>query len=282
MMKDEVITKSGVLEYSQVVNYVQQGEGAPVILAHGLAASLHDWDDLLPVLAASGYAGYALDLLGHGESYKPVDRSEYTVETVFDHFSGWIDSLQVKEPLTLIGHSLGGALSLMYALRYPERVKALVLVNPFYDIKQLSPAIQSPFIRQLLTAPIVDLTPYWIYRLFVDISSFNIYVGQGEAHTLPEHIRYQTALDFSRASSGIYNIVHTLPYLNSDLSRIQQPTLLIWGRRDQTLAPDSYPRMENLLPNIVASHAMPICGHVPHQCHPDEFNPHVMKFLKSL
>ena len=282
MMKDEVITKSGVLEYSQVVNYVQQGAGAPVILAHGLAASLHDWDDLLPVLATSGYAGYALDLLGHGESYKPVNRSEYTVKTVFDHYSDWIDSLQVKGPMTLVGHSLGGALSLMYALRYPERVNALVLVNPFYDIKQLSPAIQSSFLRRLLSDPIVNLTPYWIYRLFVDISSFNFYIGRREVHTLPEHIRYQTALDFSRASSGIYNIVHTLPHLTPELSRIHQPTLLLWGSRDQTLAPESYPRLEKLLPNIVASHAMPICGHVPHQCHPDEINLQVMKFLKNV
>jgi pimeloyl-ACP methyl ester carboxylesterase len=281
-MKDELITKSGALENNGFVNFVQQGEGAPVILTHGLAASLHDWDDLLPELADAGYAGYALDLLGHGESFKPINRSEYTVETVFDHFSAWVDSLNLAESLTLVGHSLGGALSLMYALRYPGRVNALVLVNPFYDIKQLSPAIQSPFIRQLLSAPIVDLTPYWIYRLFVDASNIDFYIGQREPHTLPEHIRYQTALDFTRASSGIYNIVHTLPYLISDLPRIQQPTLLLWGSRDQTLAPESFPRLQTLLPNIVTSHAMPICGHVPHQCHPDELNPYVMEFLKSL
>jgi pimeloyl-ACP methyl ester carboxylesterase len=281
-MKDELITKSGTLENNGFVNFVQQGEGAPVILTHGLAASLHDWDDLLPELADAGYAGYALDLLGHGESYKPVNRSEYTVEKVFDHFSTWVDSLHLADSLTLVGHSLGGALSLMYALRYPRRVNALVLVNPFYDIKQLSPAIQSPFIRRLLSASIVDLTPYWIYRLFVDASNIDFYIGQREPHTLPEHIRYQTALDFTRASSGIYNIVHTLPYLISDLPHIQQPTLLLWGSRDQTLAPESFLRLKNLLPNIVASHAMPICGHVPHQCHPDELNPHVMKFLKNL
>ena len=52
-MKDEMMTTSGVLENSNMkyVNFVQQGVGAPVILTHGLAASLHDWDDLLPVLA---------------------------------------------------------------------------------------------------------------------------------------------------------------------------------------------------------------------------------------
>ena len=281
---NQIIIKSGVLEnnHAQRVNYVQQGEGAPVILTHGLAASLHDWDDLLPELAASGYAGYALDLLGHGESYKPLSRSEYTVEVVFDHFSDWINSLHIKEPMTLIGHSLGGGLSLMYALRYPERVNGLVLVNPFYDIKQLSPAIQSAFLRQLLSARLIDLTPYWLFRFFVDITSFNFYIGYRETHTLPEHIRYQTALDFKRASSGIYNIVHTFPNLLSDLPRIQQPTLLIWGKRDQTLAPGSFPRIRQLLPNVPAFHTMPICGHVPHQCHPEKFNPHVMKFLNDL
>ena len=55
------------------VNFVQAGEGVPVIMAHGLAASLHDWDELLPELAQNGYAGYALDLLGHGDSASSGD-----------------------------------------------------------------------------------------------------------------------------------------------------------------------------------------------------------------
>ncbi len=279
---NQVITKSGVLANNQPVNYVQQGNGAPVILTHGLAASLHDWDDLLPLLAENGYTGYALDLLGHGDSYKPVKRSEYTIETVFEHYSEWVDSLHITEPMTLIGHSLGGALSLIYAMRYPERVNALVLVNPFYDIKQLSSAIQSPILRRLLNARIIDLTPYWLFRIFVDITSFNFYIGHREAHTLPEHIRYQTALDFTRASSGIYNIVHTLPNFLVDLPHLQQPTLLVWGKRDQTLAPASFPKLAALLPNITASHVMPICGHVPHQCHSGKFNPYVMDFLNGL
>ena len=96
-MKDEVMTKSGNLENNRTVNFVQQGEGAPVILTHGLAASLHDWDDLLPVLAKSGYAGYALDLFGHGESYKPADHNEYTFDAVFDHYCAWIDLLEITD-----------------------------------------------------------------------------------------------------------------------------------------------------------------------------------------
>jgi pimeloyl-ACP methyl ester carboxylesterase len=287
-MKDELMTTSGV------VNFVQQGVGSPVILTHGLAASLHDWDDLLPELADSGYAGYALDLLGHGESYKPTHHHEYTFETVFEHFSAWIDSLFFADSLTpadslhrpdsliLVGHSLGGGLSLQYALRYPERVRALVLVNPFYDIRQLPPILQLAFRRRLINTTLIERAPYRLFRFFVDMTSVNFYVGNRETHVLPEHIRYQTALDYTRAASGIYNIPRTLPDLTSDLSRIHQPTLLLWGGRDQSLAPESFPKIEGKLPNIVASHKFPICGHVPHQCHPEQLNPHVMRFLKNL
>ena len=282
MMKDEVITTSGVLKNLQHVNFVKQGEGAPVILTHGLAASLHDWDDLLPELAASGYAGYALDLFGHGESYKPADHHEYTFEAVFDYFVAWIDSLQINEPMILVGHSLGGGLSLQYTLRNPERVRALVLVNPFYDIQQLPPILQLAFRRKLINTTLIDRTPYRLFRFFVDMTSFNFYIGNRETHILPEHIRYQTALDYTRAASGIYNIPRSLPNLTVDLPLIQQPTLLLWGNRDQTLAPDSFPRIGSILPNIINTHTFPICGHVPHQCHPEKFNPHVMKFLKDL
>lgn len=284
-MKAEVhqmLTKSTLVENNKIVNYVQQGEGAPVILTHGLAASLHDWDDLLPELAASGYAGFALDLLGHGESHKPADHHEYTFRVAFDHFSAWIDSLLIDQPMILIGHSLGSGLSLQYALLHPERVRALVLVNPFYDLHQLPPILRLAFRRKLINTTLIERTPYRIFRLLVDVTSFNYYVGHRESHVLPEHIRYQTALDYKRASSGIYNIPRSLPNLTSNLSSIQQPTLLLWGGRDQTLAPDSFPKIGRLLPNVVASHIMPICGHVPHQCHPHKFNPHVMKFLGDL
>ena len=264
------------------VNYVQQGTGAPIILTHGLAASLHDWDDLLPELAENGYAGYALDLLGHGESEKPADHHQYTFEKVFEHFSLWIASLTLDEPLILVGHSLGGGLSLQYALQRPERVRALILVNPFYDLRQLPPFLRFAFRRQLLNTALIDRPPYRLFRLMVDATSFNFYIGHREPHVLPEHIRYQTALDYKRASSGIYNIPRTLPDLARELARVRQPTLLLWGDRDQTLNADSFPRLLNLLPNVVASHSFSPCGHVPHQCHPNQFNPLVMEFLASL
>ncbi len=282
MNEKSLVYRSMRLGNDQKVNYVQSGEGQPILLVHGLAASLHDWDDLLPEVVASGYAGYALDLLGHGESEKPRGSHGYSVESTFEHFSKWVDSLHINGPHILIGHSLGGGLSLMYALRHPERVRGLVLINPFYELAQLPPILRKMFHYQLVNTTLIEKTPYRLFRLLVDMTSLSTSVGHRESHSLPEHIRYQTALDYKRASSGIYNIPRTLPSSTLDLSHITQPTLLLWGGRDQTLAPDSFPRLAKMLPNLKGQHTFPICGHVPHQCHPQDLNPHVMNFLRGL
>ena len=76
-------------------------------MIHRLAASLYDWDFLIPQLAEVGYTGNALDLLGHGDSPKP-DVRDYQVGWLFDHFLFWLGSLDLKQPPVLIGRSFGG------------------------------------------------------------------------------------------------------------------------------------------------------------------------------
>lgn len=281
-VKNNIEYRSLALPNGRKVNYAQQGHGEPVMLVHGLAASLHDWDDLLPELEAAGYAGYALDLLGHGESEKPAQAHEYTVENAYADFSAWIDALNPGEPFTLIGHSLGAGLSMMYALRNPSRVRGLAVINPFHSIRQLPRILRRVFKHQLINTALIERTPYRLFRFFVDMTSFSGYIGKRESHILPEHIRYQTALDYKRASSGIYNIPRTLHGVDLDLSHITQPTLLLWGGRDQTLAPSSFSQLAESLPNLVKAQQFPVCGHVPHQCHPGELNPHVMEFLRGI
>jgi pimeloyl-ACP methyl ester carboxylesterase len=266
---------------NSTVNFVQAGGGTPVIMVHGLAASLHDWDALLPALATAGYAGYALDLLGHGDSAKPRQLDAYTGDTVYEHLREWIDSLMLAQPAVLIGHSLGGYLALQFALQQPERVGALVLVNPFYTQNQL-PAVLRFFLRRpLMNMNLIERTPYWLFRLLIDVTSLQFGNSNELSHSLPEAVRIQTALDYKRAAAGIYNIPRTLRDLTPDLTRINKPALVIWGARDQTINPKTFPQLVEKLPNA-RGEVMPVCGHVPHQCHALDFNKKIIGFLDSL
>jgi 4,5:9,10-diseco-3-hydroxy-5,9,17-trioxoandrosta-1(10),2-diene-4-oate hydrolase len=261
------------------VNFVREGNGAPVVMAHGLAASLHDWDEFLPALAVQGYAGYALDLLGHGDSAKPDDLDLYTAENVFAHLRDWVASLALDEPFVFIGHSLGGCMALKYALRFPEQLKALVLVNPFYSVEQLPRALRLFFRRPLFNTALIQMTPYWLFRMLIDLSSLSFGSSMPGKYILPEAVRIQTALDYKRSSPNIYNIPRTLQDLTCDLLSLTLPTLVVWGENDQTLAPASFPKLVELLPN--ARGVKLPAGHVPHQSHAKEFNRIVLDFLKN-
>lgn len=261
-------------------NFIQQGRGAPVILIHGLAASLHDWDDLIPDLAQHGYAAYALDLLGHGDSPKPDSRA-YEIDWLFEHLAAWIDSLDLDQPPVLVGHSLGGYLTLEYARRFPGRIRGLVLVDPFYRLQQLPALLRLSYHRPSINMTVVERTPEWLFRIIIDATSLSMGHSSGGAHNLPEHIRAQTALDYKRTAPGVYNLPNTIADLTPHLGCIQHPALVVWGTRDSTLAPSSFTHLAAALPNVVRSRTF-LAGHVPHQSHAAEFNPLVLEFLENL
>jgi pimeloyl-ACP methyl ester carboxylesterase len=260
-------------------NYSSAGAGPPVILIHGLAASLHDWDDLVPALAENGYRTYAVDLLGHGESPRIGGRA-YQMEWIFEHFSRWMRSLHLTEPAILIGHSMGGHVAMEYARRVSAWTRGLILVAPFYSRVQLPFLLRNTYGRTSLSKWIVGRTPEWLFRFFVEISSGALGHSVGALRDLPERVRYQTILDYKRTAPGIYHVPNVLSDMREYLAEIHTPTLVVWGDRDKTLAPSSFPHLLSALPR--AKGEMLRAGHVPHQSHPELFQESVMKFLREL
>ena len=260
-------------------NFVQQGTGTPVIMIHGVAASLHDWDMLIPELTQNGYTSYALDLLGHGDSPKPTSRA-YQMEWMFEHFMNWMRSLHLTEPAIIIGHSLGGYLALEYARRVSAWTRGLILVNPFYSISQLPLFLRRTYLHPTLSGFIASRLPEWIFRIVVDVTSISTGHSMGALHSLPESIRMQTALDYTRTAAGVYNLPNVIPDLTEYLPHISAPTLVVWGDRDQTLAPASFSKMVHAMPYAVGKtiHA----GHVPHQSNAKEYTKIVLEFMRGL
>jgi pimeloyl-ACP methyl ester carboxylesterase len=260
-------------------NFVHEGQGVPVIMIHGIAASLHDWDDLIPALTQNGYASYALDLLGHGDSPKPDSRA-YQMKWLFDHFDQWMRSLRLAEPAIVIGHSLGGHIALEYARRASFWTRGLILVNPFYSRLQLPFLLRRSYSNRNLKGLIVSKAPPWLFRTIVDVTSLAMGHSAGAMHSLPEYIRAQTALDYTRTAPGVYNLPNVLEDLEEHLPHINIPTLVVWGDRDQTLAPSSFPKVVKAMPRAVGKSIR--AGHVPHQSNAKEFNEMVLEFLKEL
>lgn len=260
-------------------NDIRQGSGTPVILIHGIAASLHDWDDLIPTLTQHGYAAYALDLLGHGDSPK-LDSRLYRMDWVFEHFSHWMKSLRLTEPAILIGHSLGGHVALEYARRVSSSTRGLILVNPFYSPAQLPFLVRKTYSRPRLSEILLEKVSEKWFRFFVDVSSAAVGHSFGALGALPERIREQTILDYKRAAPGVYHIPGAITDMTEHLHQINMPTLVVWGDRDKTLAPASFTRLVTTLPK--ARGEMLHAGHVPHQSHAEQFNQMVLKFLREI
>jgi pimeloyl-ACP methyl ester carboxylesterase len=273
---------SNILESNIIpttANYVHQGTGTPVILIHGLAASLHDWDDLIPDLTKNGYAAYAPDLLGHGDSPR-LEARTYQMDWIFEHFMNWMKSLHLTEPAILIGHSLGGHITLEYARRLAVRTRGLILVNPFYSPAQLPLLVRKTYSNPSLSGTLVGKAPQWLFRFLVDVSSMALGHSVGALHSLPERIRAQTALDFRRTAPGVYHIPNVISDMSQYLPEVNTPALVVWGDRDRALAPSSFTHLVQALPN--ARGEVMHAGHVPHQSHAEEFNQLVLKFLSEI
>lgn len=104
------------------------GDGPVVILLHGIAASSDDWQHLVKLLKHH-YRCITIDLLGFGKSPKPQWYG-YRLEDHLRAVQHTIRQLRLKEPFTLIGHSLGSLLATRYTRRYPRRVQHLILLSP--------------------------------------------------------------------------------------------------------------------------------------------------------
>lgn len=259
---------------ASLINYIQDGVGQPVILVHGIAASLNDWQLLLPDLSAAGYHAYAPDLLGHGDSHKPDDPAHYHAKTVYALFENWLAGLELDAPPILIGHSLGGYLSLRYSLRNPQKVRGLVLIDPFYSPLQLSPLLRMLHQKPQLGVHALKAAPTWLLHILVGRDPV-------QAATFTHQARQQIALDLKRASPHVLHIPRTIRDLTPRLADLDIPTLVIWGEKDLTLSPATFPRLVNCLPNATGR-CLPGCGHQPHISKPKQVNRLILDFIQPL
>lgn len=110
------------------MNYKLEGNGKPLVFIHGLSDNLLYWEFLSSNLMHD-YQVLRVDLRGHGESELGSD--EITIDTYVDDLNNLLDELNISN-VNLIGFSLGGAVALDFAIKYPQKVDSMVLMSTFY------------------------------------------------------------------------------------------------------------------------------------------------------
>lgn len=199
-----------------------------LVLIHGLGASAHWWDQVVPLL--SGYHVIRVDLLGHGGSAKP-DGDEYSIPQQGHRVAGVLDRLGIRHAL-VVGHSTGGAVATSVAEQRPDLVTGLALIDAgpaMGDDTSESPA------SQLLTTPGVgDLI--WQVRTDGLLRQALTSAFASDAYPIPQQfvddLRGMTyhALTATEAASTDYITRRTLPDRLSDLGK---PLLVIFGDQDR-------------------------------------------------
>ena len=259
-------------------HYIAAGQGAPVVLLHGLGASVVTWAYNIRPLAER-YAVYAVDLPGHGDSAKPDARYDLEEGVVF--LSAFMKALGL-EGAALIGNSMGGLLALATAERHRELAKALVLV----DSAGLGREVAWPL--RIGALPVVGpVMEYLAVRNRDRLMRLVFYhPDRIEPRSYAELLRIRKLAGSSRTMvralrNGV-NLLGLRPHLrllDDVLSELPVPTLLIWGEEDVIIPVTLARRAAQRFPDLELT-VIPDTGHWPHMEQPKEFNSRVAAFLE--
>ena len=119
--------KSSVNIDGKKLAYIDIGEGTPIVMLHGNPTSSFLWRNIIPHLNDLGRV-IVPDLIGHGDSDKlPVSMGpdRYTFENTFEYIDKLLNKLEINQDITLILHDWGSALGFYWAMKNPEKIKAI-------------------------------------------------------------------------------------------------------------------------------------------------------------
>ncbi len=264
------------------VGYRRAGEGEAILLIHGLAGSSRTWDDVIPTLAEH-YDVIAPDLLGHGESAKPL--GDYSLGAFASGIRDLLSMLDVPT-VTVVGHSFGGGIAMQLAYQHPHLVDRIVLVGSGGLGREVS------WLLRILTLPGAEyLMPIWFPRPIVErATGVGRELGRRNIRSprLAEMWRAYSSLAgapnrtaFVRTMRGIIEpggqMVNALDrlYLAAHL-----PTLIVWGDHDGIIPVEhayaAHKAIEGSQLEILEG-----AGHFPHVESPDVFNDVLIDFMQS-
>ena len=239
--------------------YVAAGEGEAIILLHGLFGSLANFDQTVAHCSLS-YKTFAPLLPLYD---LPIGSS--TVEGMVAYLLDFVNEMKL-DAVTIVGNSLGGHVALVFALKYPERINALVLTG------------SSGLFEKGFGEALPKRGDYQYIRHKTEQTFYNPAIATKELVDEVFDIvsdRDKALKVLSMAKSALRN------NLADQLCHIKVPVLLIWGKNDNITPPEVAKEFHKLLSNselVWIDH----CGHAAMMEQPQIFNELLDGFLRSL
>jgi haloalkane dehalogenase len=264
------------------MHYLDEGEGEGIVFVHGTPTWSFEWRHLIRALRPHCRC-IAPDLLGFGLSERPRDFA-YTPEAHAQVLEAFVERLQ-PEPFTLVVHDFGGPIGLPLCLRYPERVKRLVLINTW----------MWSFEEDRAMARAARLAGSGLGRALYRWANFSLRViapsAYGDKRKLtPEIHRHYIERFPDRWSRGtvLWGLAKSLlgssRYYDSLWQQREKlrgrPALILWGMKDSAFRPHFLERWREALPEAKVVELTGV-GHWPHEEAPERVVEEMTTFLAT-
>ena len=253
--------------------YVCQGaEQPPLLLLHGFDSSIFEFRRLLPHVSQFRET-WAVDLLGFGFTDRTVTTT-FSPAAIKQHLYDFWQQL-IKQPVVLVGASMGGAAAIDFALTYPEAVSQLVLLDS-------AGLAAGPAMGRFMFPPLDRWATGFLKnsgvrrRISQQAYADKVWVTTDAELCASLHL---TCPNWSEAliaftKSGGYN------FLSDRISDLTPDTLIVWGRQDKILGIKDATRFTEILPNATLSW-IDQCGHVPHLEQAESTAQQIQQFLDA-
>lgn len=257
-----ITTDQGILHYEVF------GRGKPVILLHGWLGSWGLWQETMGYLGQY-YRTYALDFWGFGESGKNLNT--FQVKDFVSLVGQFMDHMGIVNA-PLVGHSMGGTVSLMTALQYPERVQKVTIIGSPVNGSSLAIALKFAGTKPI-AFPLFTFFP--LFRSAMRVASPYICSDPRFPDMMDRDLSKTTVESFLTSIASLRRTD-----LRSEIGRIQVPVMGMFGHKDNIVSPYQFRDLQAGIPNARIER-FPKAGHFIMMDEPREFNQKLKDFLDT-
>jgi pimeloyl-ACP methyl ester carboxylesterase len=271
------------------LHYVESGSGPLVILLHGFPEFWYAWRHQIPALAAAGFRVIALDQRGYNTSGKPKGVRHYAMDALVGDVLGIIHE-SGEQSAVVVGHDWGGAVAWNFAMRHPQAVEKLIILNAPHPQRFLEEILTFSQLRKSWYILLFQLPwlPEMLFRAG-DYAGLERILRTDPVH--PETFdvlaieQYKKAIAQPGALTSAINYYRALLQCNPlklirEMGLVAAPTLVIWGEQDRYLGVPLTKGLESRVPNVTLE-LIPDASHWVQVEAPERVNGLMVNFLRA-